>query len=119
MERVVRVLDSFQAVDQADDLFRAGLTPKRRVEIFFQIRESRDLREVCRVLELEQTSTRAEYLVVGALAVSWHGFPRYSGDVGFSFALRPKTHTGCGPHLSNSDLVYSTSRLRISLFPAR
>jgi hypothetical protein len=28
-----------------------------------------------------------EYLVVGALAVSWHGFPRYSGDV--DFLIRP------------------------------
>jgi hypothetical protein len=33
------------------------------------------------------TSNRAEYLIVGALAVSWHGFPRYSGDV--DFLIRP------------------------------
>ena len=28
-------------------------------------------------------SNRVEFLIVGALAVSWHGFPRYSGDIDF------------------------------------
>jgi len=28
-------------------------------------------------------SNEVEYLIVGALAVSWHGFPRYSGDIDF------------------------------------
>ena len=32
-------------------------------------------------------SSRVEFLVVGALAVSWHGFPRYSGDI--DFFIRP------------------------------
>jgi hypothetical protein len=34
-------------------------------------------------------SNKVEYLIVGALAVSWHGFPRYSGDV--DFLIRPTT----------------------------
>jgi hypothetical protein len=34
-------------------------------------------------------SNRVEYLVVGAFAVSWHGFPRYSGDI--DFLVRPET----------------------------
>jgi hypothetical protein len=32
-------------------------------------------------------SNRVEYLVVGAYAVSWHGYPRYSADV--DFLIRP------------------------------
>jgi hypothetical protein len=32
-------------------------------------------------------SNKVEYLVVGALAVSWHGFPRYSADI--DFLIRP------------------------------
>jgi hypothetical protein len=32
-------------------------------------------------------SNRVEFLIVGALAVSWHGFPRYSGDI--DFFVRP------------------------------
>ncbi len=32
-------------------------------------------------------SNKAEFLIVGALAVSWHGFPRYSGDI--DFFVRP------------------------------
>lgn len=44
---------------------------------------SKDLREFIECLN----SNKVEYLVVGALAVSWHGFPRYSGDV--DFLIRP------------------------------
>ncbi|HYL74389.1 MAG TPA: hypothetical protein VEU96_09290 [Bryobacteraceae bacterium] len=44
---------------------------------------SRDLREFIESLN----SNEVEYLVVGALAVSWHGFPRYSADV--DFLIRP------------------------------
>jgi hypothetical protein len=32
-------------------------------------------------------SNRVDFLIVGALAVSWHGFPRYSGDI--DFFIRP------------------------------
>jgi hypothetical protein len=38
---------------------------------------SRDLREFVGCL----ISNKAEFLIVGAVAVSFHGFPRYSGDV--------------------------------------
>jgi hypothetical protein len=44
---------------------------------------SRDLREFIECLN----SNKVEYLVVGALAVSWHGFPRYSADI--DFLIRP------------------------------
>jgi hypothetical protein len=44
---------------------------------------SRDLREFIEYLN----SNEVEYLVVGALAVSWHGFPRYSADI--DFLIRP------------------------------
>ena len=40
---------------------------------------SKDLREFVECLN----SNKVEYLVVGALAVSWHGFPRYSADIDF------------------------------------
>jgi hypothetical protein len=32
-------------------------------------------------------SSKVEYIIVGALAVSWYGFPRYSADV--DFLVRP------------------------------
>ena len=32
-------------------------------------------------------SNKVEFLIVGALAVSWHGFPRYSADI--DFLVRP------------------------------
>jgi hypothetical protein len=44
---------------------------------------SRDLRQFVECLN----SHNVEYLIVGALAVSWHGFPRYSADI--DFFIRP------------------------------
>lgn len=38
---------------------------------------SKDLREFVELLN----SNRVEYLIVGALAVSWYGFPRFSADI--------------------------------------
>jgi predicted nucleotidyltransferase len=40
---------------------------------------SKDLREFVECLNFN----KVEFLVVGALAVSWHGFPRYSADIDF------------------------------------
>jgi len=49
---------------------------------------SEDLREFIECLN----SNRVEYLIVGALAVSWHGYPRYSADV--DFFVRPSRENG-------------------------
>jgi predicted nucleotidyltransferase len=35
-------------------------------------------------------SNKVEFLIVGALAVSWHGFPRYSGDIDFFVKPSPE-----------------------------
>jgi hypothetical protein len=40
---------------------------------------SRDLREFIECLN----SNEVDYLIVGAFAVSWHEFPRFSADVDF------------------------------------
>jgi hypothetical protein len=44
---------------------------------------NKDLREFIECLN----SNRVEYLIVGAFAVSWYGFPRYSADI--DFLIRP------------------------------
>jgi hypothetical protein len=44
---------------------------------------SKDLREFVECFN----SNEVEYLIVGALAVSWHGYPRYSADI--DFFVRP------------------------------
>jgi hypothetical protein len=46
---------------------------------------NRDLQEFIECLN----SNEVEYLVVDALAVSWHGFPRYSADVDFPDSPEP------------------------------
>jgi hypothetical protein len=43
------------------------------------MRLNRDLREFIESLN----STGAEYLVVGAFAVAWHGYPRFTNDIDF------------------------------------
>ena len=35
-------------------------------------------------------SNKVEFVIVGALAVSWHGFPRYSADIDFLDAPTPR-----------------------------
>ena len=57
---------------------------------------NKDLREFVECLN----SNRVEYLVVGALAVSWHGYPRYSADV--DFLVRPSR--------TNAELLLSAIR---------
>ena len=44
---------------------------------------SRDLHEFIECFR----SNKVEFLIVGALAVSWHGFPRYSADI--DLLIRP------------------------------
>ena len=86
MEKSARIFESFEEADAADLLSRSQMSPEERVAIFFAIRESafpdalsKDLLKFVECLN----SNEVEYLIVGALAVSWHGFPRYSGDIDF------------------------------------
>ena len=47
---------------------------------------SPDLRQFIECLN----SNAVEYLIVGAMAVSWHGFPRYSADIDFFIRSSPE-----------------------------
>jgi len=47
---------------------------------------SRDLRQFVECLN----SNRVDFLVVGALVVSWHGFPRSSADIDFFIRSSPE-----------------------------
>jgi len=51
---------------------------------------SKDSREFIECLN----SNKVEYLIVGALAVSWHGFPRYSADIDF-FLRASRSNAEC------------------------
>lgn len=51
---------------------------------------TKDLREFVECLH----SNRVDYLIVGALAVSWHGFPRYSADIDFFVRASPDMPSG-------------------------
>jgi hypothetical protein len=86
---------------------------------------SRDLREFIECLN----SNEVEYLIVGALAVSWHGFARYSADVDFLIrpshanavrVLRALSQFGFGSlDISASDLTFSGKVIQLGPLVAR
>jgi hypothetical protein len=86
---------------------------------------SRDLREFIECLN----SNEVEYLIVGALAVSWHGFARYSADVDFLIrpsqanavrVLRALSQFGFGSlDISASDLTFSEKVIQLGYEPNR
>jgi hypothetical protein len=86
---------------------------------------SKDLREFIECLN----SNEVEYLVVGALAVSWHGFPRYSADADFLIrlshvnaerALRALAQFGFGSlDISASDLILTGKVIQLVYEPNR
>ena len=57
---------------------------------------SRDLREFVELL----TANKVEYLVVGAFAVAWHGYARFTADI--DFLIRPDP--------ANAELIIKTLR---------
>ena len=85
---------------------------------------SRDLREFIECLN----SNEVEYLIVGALAVSWHGFARYSADIDFLIrpsqanaarVLRALSQFGFGSlDLSASDLTFSGKVIQLGYEPS-
>jgi hypothetical protein len=62
MEKVIRIFDGFEEADAEEALSRARMSPRERVDIFFEIRErahpdafKQGFARVYRVLELEQS----------------------------------------------------------------
>ena len=86
---------------------------------------SRDLREFIECLN----SNEVEYLAAGALAASWHGFPRYSADIDFLIrpskanaerALRAIAQFGFGSlGISTADLTVPGKVIQLGLEPNR
>lgn len=68
---------------------------------------SKDLREFIDCLN----SNKVEYLIVGALAVGWHGFPRYSADIDFFVRSTPEN----GNHLLNALQQFGFGSLEITV----
>ncbi len=66
---------------------------------------SRDFKEFVECLN----SNKVEYLIVGALAVSWHGFPRHSGDM--DFLIRPLHNTRYGKESCGEKTAMSHSKM--------
>ena len=96
---MIRVFHGFSEADAADAAEDRSMTPEQRVAMVFELRErlltpmqlSKDLREFIELLN----SNRVEYLVVGAFAVAWHGYARFTADIDFLVRTRsPDCGTG-------------------------
>ena len=86
MEKVVHIFRSFEEAQASDDRRRREMTPEERVEVFLALQRRAHTEAADAILPsiLRCLATgEVEFLIVGALAVSWHGFPRFSGDIDF------------------------------------
>jgi len=86
MEKTVRFFKSFAEAEAADKAYYQSLTPVQRLEILLLLRKryqsQKDepggrLKRVCRLLN----ALDVRYLIVGAFAVTYHGYPRFTGDI--------------------------------------
>jgi hypothetical protein len=86
MEKVLQVFNSFAEAEEADRKYYRSLTPAQRIEILLILRslikrnddEPRGrLKRVYRIIN----ALKVRYIIVGAFAVAYHGYPRYTGDI--------------------------------------
>ena len=86
MERVIAKYRTFREAEAATREYYQRLSPSEWLEILFQLRAmahkeseatSGRLARIYRLLN----SHGVEYVVVGAVALAHHGFPRYTGDL--------------------------------------
>jgi predicted nucleotidyltransferase len=86
MKPVVAKFRTFHEADQATLAYYRRLSPNERLETLFQLRDFAHEEDdatsgrLARVTEL-LNSNAVEYVVVGAIALAHHGFPRYTGDL--------------------------------------
>lgn len=86
MERTVRVFKSAKAAEEADKKYYRSLSPAERIQLLLILRGrlspySDELtRRFERVVEL-LSALNVHFLVVGAFAVAYHGYPRYTADI--------------------------------------
>ena len=84
MLKTVRIFSSFQEADAAEDAYYAQLPPEERIQHALEIRAAFDAetdwhhwRECLESLH----SNNVDFLIVGALAIAWHGHPHYTADM--------------------------------------
>jgi hypothetical protein len=89
------------------------------------MRLSKDLREFIELLN----SNKVDYLVVGAFAVAWHGYPRFTADIDFFVrptvanaqamvaTLNPFGFTSL--KITTEDLIHANQVLQLGVKPNR
>jgi hypothetical protein len=86
MEPVVAKFRTHREAEEATVEYYRRLSPAARLKILFRLRtllqkEDDHLPEDWRAFIESLNSSEVEYLVVGAVALAYHGFPRYTGDL--------------------------------------
>ena len=91
MDAVVAKFRTHREAEEATRKYYRRLSPAERLEILFQLRtiahkevahkeDDATSARLARVIE-SLNSSEVEYLVVGAVALAYHGRPRYTGDL--------------------------------------
>jgi hypothetical protein len=86
MQHVVAKYRTFREAEEATREYYRKLSPRERLEILFQLRalarkEEMPFPEDWRAFIESLNSNGVEYVIVGAVALAYHGFPRYTGDL--------------------------------------
>jgi hypothetical protein len=86
MKKTIEVFKSFAEAEEADKKYYRSLSPNERIALLLILRDqyrpyshelTEDLREFIELLsELE-----VRFLIVGAFAVAYHGYFRYTSDI--------------------------------------
>jgi hypothetical protein len=84
MEKRIRIFRSFAEAEAAEDEAYSRMTPQRRLQILIELHNSayqevaiQSWREYLEALQQDQV----EFLLVGAVAVAWHGHPRLTRNL--------------------------------------
>ena len=86
MQPIVAKFRTFGEAEEATREYYRKLSPGERLEILFQLRALAHKEgdapsgRLARFIE-SLNSNGVEYLIVGAVALAYHGFPRYTGDL--------------------------------------
>lgn len=86
MEKTVRLFKSCAEAEKADKEYYRSLSSNERIELLMMLREqyspyTNELTERFeRIVELLK-ALNVRFLVVGAFAVAYHGYPRYTSDI--------------------------------------